>query len=270
MMPPLNEILDVAMTAAVESGKILLLNLGNIERMETKTDFCDLVTNVDIASEEKILSIIHQNFQAHVVLSEEAGLSSAHVSPHLWIADPLDGTTNYIHKYPFFATTLAYSYAGEIQVAVTYNPFFQELFHAVKGQGAYLNGKKITVSSAFTLETSLLATGFAYDRARVFDTNYKEFCHLTQITHGVRRGGSAALDLAYVAAGRLDGFWEHGLKPWDLAAGALLIQEAGGKISSYDQTPFDLYSGIILATNGKIHPMLSQEILNIKGTNDDT
>jgi myo-inositol-1(or 4)-monophosphatase len=153
-------------------------------------------------------------------------------------------------------------YQGKPIVGVVYNPIHNELFQAAEGKGATLNGNKIVVSKTENLSFSLLATGFAYDRKDTIDNNYTEFCHITHLSQGVRRGGSAALDLAYVAAGRLDGFWERGLKPWDISAGTILIREAGGKVTSYEGGPLILESGRILATNGIIHDKLIEELLN--------
>lgn len=264
MTNDLSQILALATKSATAGGAVLKDCWGHIDSIETKTDFCDLVTNVDKASEDTMLSFIKTYYPNHTILSEESGLSESQNSDHFWIIDPLDGTTNYIHQYPMICTTIAYVYKNELLVGVTFDPLRDELFHAIKGGGAYLNDKKIHVSSTKKLSSSLLATGFAYDRQREDDTNYKEFCHLTHITHGVRRGGSAALDLAYVATGRLDGFWEHGLKPWDIAAGSLLIKEALGSVTDYDEKPFDLYKGSIIGSNGQIHSSLSQEIMHVK------
>jgi myo-inositol-1(or 4)-monophosphatase len=153
---------------------------------------------------------------------------------------------------------------GVPQVGVIFDPFHQELFRAAKGLGATCNRKPISVSQIKTLAQSLLVTGFAYDRRETPDNNYAEFCHFTHLTQGVRRGGAASIDLAYVACGRLDGYWERGLSPWDIAAGIVLVQEAGGQVSAYDRAPIDLSSGRILATNTHLHEALSTELLKVK------
>jgi len=182
----------------------------------------------------------------------------------LWAIDPLDGTTNYAHQYPFSAASIGLLVEGVPCVGAIFDPFHQELFRAAKGLGATRNRLPIAVSQTTELRNSLLVTGFAYDRRETSDNNYAEFCHLTHLTQGVRRSGSAAIDLAYVACGRLDGYWERGLSPWDVAAGVVLVQEAGGKVTAYDRSPFDLLSGRILATNGHLHAALSHELLQVK------
>ena len=184
-------------------------------------------------------------------------------SEYLWAIDPLDGTTNYAHQYPFFCTSIGLSIAGVPQVGVVFDPFRNELFRAATGLGATCNRRPIRVSQTAELSKSLLVTGFAYDRRETSDNNYAEFCHLTHLTQGVRRSGSAALDLAYVASGRLDGYWERGIAPWDITAGIVLLREAGGKVTAYDGSPLSIDSGRILATNGNIHANLSQELLQV-------
>ncbi|EFB42053.1 MULTISPECIES: inositol monophosphatase family protein [Parachlamydia] len=256
--------LKTATSAATSGGKILKKYWKNVKQIEDKSTAGDLVTEADKESEKIILQMITEAYPDHAILAEESSekhLSSS--SDFLWVIDPLDGTVNYAHQNPMVAISIALLYQNKVVVGVVFNPFYQELFQAIKGMGATLNGEKITVSQTRALDKSLLATGFAYDRRTTTDTNYPEFCHLTNLTHGVRRFGAASLDLAFVAAGRFDGYWERGLKPWDMAAGALLVQEAGGKISAYNETPFDLQSGKILATNGMLHHALSQELLNL-------
>lgn len=179
----------------------------------------------------------------------------------MWAVDPLDGTTNYTHQMPMACISIALLYRGKPIVGVVYNPFIDELFEAVTGMGATLNGINISVSTVQEICKSLLATGFAYDRLETPDNNYAEFCFLTSQTQGVRRMGSAAIDLAYVAAGRIDGFWERGLNIWDIAAGTLLVEEAGGRISSYENTPLQMNSGRILASNGHIHETMSAMLI---------
>lgn len=239
--------LAITIEAAKRGGKVLSHYYGNLSGYQEKSMPGDLVTIADKESEEVILSYLKEVTPHFSILSEESGLHTAKKNEYLWVLDPLDGTTNFTHRYPFFAVSIALLHNGAPLSAAVYNPFFDELFTAEQGKGAFLNGNPIHVSKTGTLQASLLATGFAYDRLTTWDNNYKEFCHLTSLSHGVRRAGSAALDLAYVAAGRLDGFWERGLKPWDMAAGILLIQEAGGTYSAYDGSPFDLYSGTIFS-----------------------
>lgn len=180
----------------------------------------------------------------------------------MWVIDPLDGTTNYAHGYPQAAVSIGLLASGKPLVGVVYNPIREELWSAADGLGATLNRVPIRVSRTNNLTNSLLVTGFAYDRRETEDNNYAEFCYLTHLTQGVRRGGSASLDLCDVATGRLDGYWERGLKPWDLLAGVVIVKEAGGFVTAYDGSEFDLDSGRILATNGYIHSQLSNALGN--------
>ncbi|MCB1113231.1 MAG: inositol monophosphatase [Chlamydiia bacterium] len=253
--------LEVALEASRSGCEALLLHWGKLEAIEQKTSFSDLVTEADKASEQAIIKVIKHYYPEHTILAEESGLEAGQNAEYSWIIDPLDGTTNYTHLYPVFATSIALCYQGDPIVGVIQNPYQKELFKAEKGKGAYLNDKRLKVSKAETLDTSLLATGFAYDRQKSPETNYKEFAKLTHLTQGVRRGGSAALDLAYVAAGRLDGYWERGLQPWDVAAGSLMVEEAGGRVTGYDGNRLDIYGGRILASNGKVHPLLYQALM---------
>jgi myo-inositol-1(or 4)-monophosphatase len=262
--PVLETYLDIATEAALAAGAILQSYWGNLKAVQEKGRSGDLVTEADAAAEVAVLSVIQRHFPDHRILAEESGAQGNPESPFLWAIDPLDGTTNYAHQYPFSATSIALLKDGIPQVGVIFDPFHQDLFRAAKGLGATCNRKPIHVSQTNTLSMSLLVTGFAYDRRETVDNNYAEFCHLTHLTQGVRRAGAASLDLAYVACGRLDGYWERGLSPWDIAAGVVLVQEAGGHVTAYDQGPFDLSSGRILATNGFIHDALSTELLKIK------
>ena len=260
----IREYLDDATYIAQESGKVLKKYWGKLSDIREKGFPWDLVTEADKESEEIILGLLHEKYPDHDILSEEAGLHKKNKSEFSWIVDPLDGTTNYTHQYPMVSISIALAYRNNPIVGVVYNPILEELFTAAKGQGCMLNGRLAHVSKVTSLERSLLATGFAYDRMETEDNNYAEFCHITSRSQGVRRGGSAALDLAYVAAGRLDGFWERGLKPWDIAAGIILIKEARGCITSYEGKTLDLESGRILASNGLIHDDLILELKKAK------
>ncbi|MEO1095238.1 MAG: inositol monophosphatase family protein [Cyanobacteria bacterium J06638_28] len=263
--PDLQRYLEIATEAALTGGAILQRYWGKLESIEEKGRSGDLVTEADKASEAAVLEVITRHLPEHPILAEESGALQAMAgSPFLWAIDPLDGTTNYTHQYPFSAVSIGLLVDGYPTVGVIFDPFHQELFRAAKGLGATLNRRSIQVSRTHKLTNSLLVTGFAYDRREQADNNYAEFCHLTHLTQGVRRGGSAAIDLAYVACGRLDGYWERGLSPWDLAAGVVIVEEAGGHVTAYDQTPFDIHSGRILATNGQIHITLSQVLQQIK------
>jgi myo-inositol-1(or 4)-monophosphatase len=262
--PSLEGFLEIATEAALSAGAILQSYWGNLESVQEKGRPGDLVTEADAAAEAAVITILKRHFPDHQILAEESGHQGNAISRFLWAIDPLDGTTNYAHQYPFSATSIALLIDGVPQVGVIFDPFHQELFRAAKGLGATLNRKPIQVSKTNTLAQSLLVTGFAYDRRETPDNNYAEFCHLTHLTQGVRRGGSASIDLAYVACGRLDGYWERGLSPWDIAAGIVLVREAGGQVSAYDQSPIDLSTGRILATNTYLHEALSTELLQIK------
>lgn len=257
------QFLHVAAEAAAEGGKVLRHYWGNLSQVRAKSTSWDLVTEADAEAERAVLAILTTAFPTHSVVAEESGLNAIDSSEFLWAVDPLDGTTNYTHQYPMVATSIGLIYRGIPIVGVVFNPILNELFLAARGLGATLNGQALHVSLVDRLDRSLLASGFAYDRRTSTATNYSEFCRMTHITQGVRRGGAAAIDLAYVAAGRLDGYWERGLKIWDIAAGIVLIEEAGGQVSDYNEKPLDLHSGRILATNGHIHNLISQELVTL-------
>ncbi|MEC4984128.1 MAG: inositol monophosphatase family protein [Oscillatoria sp. PMC 1068.18] len=253
--------LDIASEAALAAGAILQDYWGNVQAIEEKGSGGDLVTEADKKAEAVLLKILQTHFSEHAILAEESGkLGNIH-SPYLWAIDPLDGTTNFAHAYPLSTVSVGLLLEKVPIVGVVYDPFRHELFRAAKGNGATCNHRPIQVSQTSELNKSLLVTGFAYDRRETTDNNYAEFCYLTHLTQGVRRSGSAALDLVSVACGRLDGYWERGIKPWDMTAGIVLVEEAGGKVSGYDRSPLSLDSGRILATNGKIHQSLSQALL---------
>jgi myo-inositol-1(or 4)-monophosphatase len=256
--------LDIATEAALAAGVVLQDYLGKLEDAITeKGRPGDLVTAADKASEQVILEVLSRHFPSHSILAEESGQIGNQENEYLWAIDPLDGTTNYAHQYPCFAVSIGLLINGVPQVGVIYDPFHHELFQAAAGLGATRNRRSIEVSRTSELPKSLLVTGFAYDRRETSDNNYAEFCHLTHLTQGVRRGGSASLDLAYVACGRVDGYWERGISPWDVVAGIILVQEAGGKVTAYNGDPINITSGRILATNGHIHNSLSQTLLQV-------
>lgn len=242
------------METAREAGQILLEKFGRKINISLKGDI-NLVTEADLASEKLIIERIRSYYPKHSILAEESGESSAVVDGDKrwkWIVDPLDGTTNYAHGYPCFAVTLALEHDGEIVVGVTFDPTRNEMFSAEKGSGAHLNNRQIRVSETEKLADSLVVTGFPYN----FKGKEDFAKHLNEFlirSRGVRRDGSAAIDMAYVACGRFDGFWEEGLNPWDVAAGKLLIEEAGGKLSYYDGSPFSIYTPPICGSNSLIH-----------------
>jgi myo-inositol-1(or 4)-monophosphatase len=255
--------LDVATEAALSGGAVLQSFLGKLEQIEEKGRPGDLVTEADKAAEKVVLEVLQRHLPDHSILAEESGQWGDRSAEYLWAVDPLDGTTNYAHQYPAFAVSIGLLIHGVPQVGVIFDPVRQELFRAATGLGASRNRQPIQVSTPAELEKSLLVSGFAYDRRQTTDNNYAEFCYLTHLTQGVRRSGSASLDLAAVACGRLDGYWERGLSPWDLAAGVVIVQEAGGLVTAYDGGPFDWRSGRILATNGRIHTALSTALQQV-------
>ncbi len=258
---PLERYLDIATEAALAAGAILLENWGETKNIEEKGRAGDLVTEVDRLAEREILQILSRHFPDHAILAEESGKLGETDTEYLWAIDPLDGTTNYAHGYPVSVVSVGLLIGGVPRVGAVYNPFRNELFRAATGLGATLNRRPIHVSDTGDLSKSLLVSGFAYDRRQTTDNNYAEFCYLTHLTRGVRRSGSAAMDLTDVACGRLDGYWERGIQPWDVAAGIAILLEAGGKASAYDENPLVIEpGGKILATNGRIHTPLSQAL----------
>jgi len=246
-------VLNFASQIARDAGALLVQRLGSA-KVTTKGDI-NLVTEADIAAENLIIERIRSHYPQHGILAEESGeavLVSGKRSEWKWIIDPLDGTTNYAHGYPCFCVSIALEHAGELEVGVVYDPMRDEMFAAERGRGATLNDRKIHVSSVDELSQAMLCTGFPYN-VRERPDFAREFTNFTMIAQAVRRDGSAALDLAYVACGRFDGFWEDGLSPWDIAAGALLIAEARGRVTNFTDEPLDIYNEQVLATNGLIH-----------------
>lgn len=245
---------DVALQLAHEGGEILRHYWGHLNDIQSKDGAGNLVTEADKASEKRILEVLHGIFPEHAVIAEESGEHRGiGDNQFVWAIDPLDGTTNYAHQLPIFSVSIALLFAGRPIVGVVFNPILNELFHAKVGGGAFLNGKPIHVSKVKELGRSLLVTGFPYTRRQNSDNNYAEFSRMTDRTQGVRRLGSAALDMSFVAAGRLEGYWESGIHIWDIAAGVLLVTEAGGRVTAYDGSEADLFSGRILASNGHVH-----------------
>lgn len=253
--------LDVATESVLAAGAVLTERWGKLNNIQEKGRPGDLVTEADKLAEAEVLKILNRHLPDHQILAEESGALGNSQSEYLWAIDPLDGTTNYAHGFPIAATSVGLLINGIPTVGAVYNPFGNELFRAAKGLGATCNRRPIQVSQTAELSKSLLITGFAYDRRETTDNNYAEFCHLTHLTQGVRRLGCASMDLAGVACGRLDGYWERGLQPWDITAGIVILSEAGGKVTAYDGSPLDINSGRILATNGLIHDSLSQALL---------
>ncbi len=255
--------IEIAVAAARTAGEIQRRHRGGAFAVRHK-GAVDLVTEVDLACEEAIREVLARGAPGTAVLGEETGATGSNSDTGRWVVDPLDGTTNFAHGYPVFCVSIAWEEAGETVLGVVYDPTRDELFQAERDRGALCNGARIRVSATPLLADSILATGFPYDRA-TNPRNYAEFRHLTQRTQGVRRSGSAALDLAYVACGRLDGFWEPGLQPWDLAAGCLLVIEAGGTVSGPRGQPFTPYDGDVAASNGSLHAALLEALRDTTG-----
>lgn len=253
----------VAVLAAKRAGRILKEGLQQEITVSYKGAL-DIVTNVDTRSEKAIVALISRHFPDHRILAEE-GSGRESRSPYQWIVDPLDGTTNFSHRFPFFCVSIALEVKGRVRLGVIYDPVRRELFTAEKGKGAFLNGRPIQTSSVKRLNESLLVTGFAYDIQTDPKNNFNHFINFTLKAQAVRRTGSAALDLCYVAAGRFDGFWEMKLRPWDTAAGSLILAEAGGSVTDFSGGPYSIYDAEILATNRTIHKEMV-EVLNKKKT----
>ncbi len=248
--------IDIAKEAAREAGKVLLQHLGNVRHIEIKDgQELNLVTEADKESEQRIIEIIAARYPDHSFLAEEGG-TVQRASDYRWIIDPLDGTTNYAHGLPLFSVSIGLEYRGELVAGVVYNPVSSEMFTAETGGGAFLNGNRIVVSSTAELSRSLLVTGFPYNVKDNPDHMVERFQAFLMNARGIRRLGSAALDCAFVACGRFDGFWEVWLNPWDLAAGAVLVREAGGRTSDFEGNPHRLDVPQWVASNGLIHDQM--------------
>ncbi|HSD46695.1 MAG TPA: inositol monophosphatase family protein [Pyrinomonadaceae bacterium] len=245
--------LNFAIDVAREAGGVLIQRLG-AAKITNKGDI-DLVTEADLASENLIIERIRSYHPQHAILAEESGESAligGKRSEWKWVIDPLDGTTNYAHGYPCFCVSIALEHNGVIEIGVVYDPVRDEMFAAERGNGATLNGRRIRVSEVDELKDAMLCTGFPYNVRERPDFT-RDFANFTMAAQAVRRDGSAAIDLAYVACGRFDGFWEDGLSPWDIAAGMILIEEARGKVTNFDNQPLSIYTKKVLATNGLVH-----------------
>lgn len=257
-MTSTRKIMDVAVEAAKEAGSYAASHIDKLKEISHKDGINNLVTDVDKTSEKMIIERIKSNFPGHSVLAEESG-EHAPGGEVKWIIDPLDGTVNYAHGFPIYCVSIGVSINDSITLGVVYDPSRDELFSSIEGGGAFLNGKKIKVSNRRHLQESLIATGFAYNPdGRVANIAY--FKKMLQVAQAVRRAGSAALDLCYVACGRLDGFWELGLCPWDTAAAQLIVKEAGGQISKFNGDEWNIYDKEITASNSLIHEELIKAI----------
>lgn len=257
-----HKILEVAKKAATEAGDLLADKQRSGFKISKKGPV-NLVTEMDLRAEQLIVDRILKHFPNDRILAEERGRQDGK-TPVTWVIDPLDGTTNYAHGYRFFCVSIGVEVEGNMLVGVVYDPVCKELFSAVRGGGATLNGKTIRVSTESSLRDSLLCTGFSYSEQEI-EKNLRLFNQMMKFSRSVRRDGSAALDLSYVACGRFDGFWELSLHPWDVAAGCLIVEEAGGKVSLFDGSPSTIYDRECLATNGRIHQAVGKELTGVLG-----
>lgn len=266
----------VAINTAAKAGEWIKSKLGDFSSLNIKTSPHDLVTEVDKGAEQMIRNLILTHFPTHSFLGEEGvepgaeasikALEEASEAEYLWIVDPVDGTTNFVHGFPFFSVSIALAYKGEVVVGVVYDPNRDELFVAEKGKGAYVHGRRMQVDHEEKLADSLIATGFPADRGMALAANMRGLEAMVPRVRNIRCSGSAALHLAYVAAGRLSGFWEVGLNAWDMAAGMLLVQESGGKITDTQGQPYHLGVRHVVATNGRIHDELTEVLKESGGT----
>jgi myo-inositol-1(or 4)-monophosphatase len=243
--------LQIAHEAVLEAGKILRRGFRQ-KKVYQKKGTIDLVTEWDLKSQETIVSRLRSKFPSHDYLVEEAGIERK-PSVFCWVLDPLDGTTNFVHGFPFYCISLALMKKEELLLGIVHNPEMKETYWALRGQGAFCNGKPLQVSSVKVISQSLLATGFPYNILSTYAPIINRFQKVITRAQGVRRPGSAALDLCWVARGIFDGFWEQNLKPWDTAAGALIVEEAGGQVSDFTGRPYHIFKEQILATNSRIH-----------------
>ncbi len=248
----MQEILECAIGAARAAGKMLLNKFETVHAVEKTKN--NLVTEADLECEEAIVEAVRKNFPRHLILAEERHTGADVLSDHLWIIDPLDGTNNYAHAIPHFCVSIAYAEAGKPLAGVVYDPVRNELFSSIKGKGAFLNGKRIEVSRTKNVSESIITTGFYYDRGKLMERTLESIHSLFKADiRGIRRLGSAALDLCWVACGRFDGYFEYRLSPWDFAAGMLLVREAGGRCCDREGRELELSSKSVVASNGKIH-----------------
>jgi myo-inositol-1(or 4)-monophosphatase len=254
----MKDAVEVAVTAALAAGKIQRERSQNIGKISAKGKF-DLVTEVDYLCEQEVIRIIKKRYPDHEFLAEESGASSGPSSPSKWIIDPLDGTINYAHGFPCYCVSIGLEHEGELILGVVYNPNLDELFVAEKSKGATMNGDPIAVSTIAKLEDSLLVTGFTPEVVHSDDDNMGRFSNFMKASQAVRRPGSAAIDICYTAMGRFEGFWELKLNAWDVAAGIVIMQEAGGTVTKLDGNPLSVYDRQILASNGLVH----QEMVEI-------
>ncbi len=252
---------EVGIQAARSAGGLLRRRVDSIREVRHKSAV-DIVTDVDLASEQEICATLQSAFPTHTILGEEGGVLGGSDTRFRWHVDPLDGTTHYAHGFPFFCVSIGLEVEGRLALGVAYAPTLDELYVAEAGRGALMNDRPIQVSSTRDLPQALLATGFPYDRAE-FPRALRSFEVMSMRSQAVRRAGSAVLDLCYVACGRLDGYWEHQVKPWDIAAGALIVLEAGGSVTATDGSAFRVEGGQVLASNGQLHASMISTLTGI-------
>jgi myo-inositol-1(or 4)-monophosphatase len=252
---------ETARETALEAGEVLLRYHVNRDFQVSKKGPINLVTEADVAAEQAVIKRIRETFPSHQILAEEQGELEG--DPDFrWLIDPLDGTTNFAHSYPMFCVSIGLEVEGEVELGVIYNPVARELFSARRGHGAFLNGSRIFVSQKAALPDSLLVTGFSYDMGEI-QKNLRLFEKMMMRSRAVRRDGSAAMDMCAVACGRFDGFWEISLHPWDVAAGKVIVEEAGGCVTAFDGSPCTIYDSELLATNGRVHREMSQVLTSV-------
>lgn len=254
----MDDLKGVLLNATKAAGEVIKEYFQGTFKIDNKDTINNLVTEVDTRAEKVIIDIIQSHYPGHSIISEEVG-SILHKSEYEWIIDPIDGTVNFAHGIPICCVSIGIRYQEELILGTVYNPMLNELFFAEKGKGAYLNDEPISVSSKTNIKTACLVTGFPYKWPKTYEHPIKVFERFIMEGLPVRRLGSAAIDLCWVACGRFDGFWEYNLNPWDVAAGYLIVQEAGGRITNFNGEPYDVNDKETLATNGKIH----DDMLNI-------
>lgn len=255
----MHPMLNIAVRAARSAGDLIVRSLDSVGQLQIDTKGRnDFASDVDRLAEQEIIRVVRKAYPDHSFLAEESGRHSG--NDHTWIIDPLDGTTNFLHGFPQFAVSIALKHKGRLEQAVVYDPLSQELFTATRGAGAMLNNRRIRVTRQTGLKGALLGTGFPFKTQEHLEAYLKMFHDLCRDTAGIRRAGAAALDLAYVAAGRLDGFWEIGLSPWDMAAGILLIQEAGGIVTDFAGGEHYMETGNLVTGNPKMHQAILDTI----------
>lgn len=255
-------LLEGAVDAAYAAGKVIRKHFTRKLRVQEKPDHQGLVTNADVEAEAVALRILKKVQPEFALLTEETNSKGSMSEGHkgMWILDPLDGTTNFVHRFPMFCVTIAAQIDEKVEVAVTYHPILDELYTSIRGKGAFINGKRMKVSSTKDIEDSLLSTGFAYSRKKLLPTEMSSFEKVSMKARAVRRPGSAALDLAYTARGVFDGFWERHLAPWDVSAGSLLVTESGGLVTNFANKKFDHLGIEVLASNGHLHRQILKRL----------